>query len=161
MAAPALIMAAAGAQALGTIMQANSQAAMLESQSTAARYNAEVSRQQGTAALQVSTQQQLALRRQQNQQLGRQRAAAAQSGVGLGGSNADLLEQSETLAELDVLNLAYEGALKARGFALQSEMDEFQSRVYQSQVGPTKRAGYLSAIGSLAGGYSRSYGKGG
>lgn len=148
MAAPVLL-AASAASALGAIGQANSQAAMLQSQSAAAQYNARVAEQQAKQAVDVSVVQQLAQRRQARQVLGVQRAAIAQSGVGSGGSNRDVLERSETLAELDALNLAYEGTVKSRGYLAQRDIDEFQSRVYQGQVGPTRRAGYLSAIGSI------------
>lgn len=148
-AAPAIMIAASAASALGAIGQANSQAAMLQSQSATAQYNARIAEQQAKQAVDVSVVQQLAQRRQARQVLGNQRAAIAQSGVGAGGSNRDILERSETLAELDALNLAYEGTVKSRGYLAQRDIDEFQASVYQSQIGPTKRAGALSAIGSI------------
>lgn len=146
----ALMIGASLMQAFGAISSANSQAASLNSQAAASRYNAAVARQQGDQALQVSSAQQMQQRRDARQVIGRQRAFAAQSGTGAGGSNADLLEQSETLAELDVLNTAYEGSLKARGFATQADLDDFYARSYQSQAKSVKKAGIFNAAGSLA-----------
>lgn len=153
-AAPALLIGAAAFQALGAIQRAQSQVANLQSQAAASDYNAQVARVQSERTLQLSSLEQSRLRREQAQFLGRQRAAAAQSGVGLGGSNRDILERSETLAELDALNVAYEGAVRARGYTSQAELDEFQARTFRSQVGPTRRAGFLSAVG---GGLSAGY----
>jgi hypothetical protein len=145
-----LIIAATAAQAVGSIMQANSQSAALQSQAQASSYNAAVSRQQSEQALQVSSAQQLQLRREQRQQAGVRRAAAAQAGVGSGGSTADILEQSRTLEELDVLNLAYEGSLKARGYSTQAELDDFYASSFRQQAKSAKRVGLFNAAGSIA-----------
>lgn len=148
---PATMMIAATAlSAFGAVSQANSQAAGMDAQSHASSYNAAVSRQQADQALQVSSAQQMQQRREARQFLAKQRAGAAQAGVGMGGSAGDILEQSETLAELDALNLAYEGAVKARGFNTQADLDDFYSRAYKSQAKSTRRAGLLSAAGSIA-----------
>lgn len=147
-----MILAIAGAAsgALGAISSANSKAAALTAQSQAARYNAENARKQAEMALRTSTAQQIALRRQQRQMLGSQRAAVAQSGTGFSGSNADIMDRSETLAELDVLNLAYEGALKARGFNAQADLDEFEANVLASQAKQAKRSRNWIAITGMA-----------
>lgn len=148
-AAPAIMIAAGVAQGMGAIMSANSQAANLQSNAAASRYNANISAQQADNALRVSTAAQVDARRKANQALGVQRASIVQSGTGLGGTNKALAENSSNLAELDLLNIAYEGAVRSKGYLAQSDIDEFQSRVYESQVGNTRRAGYLSALGSV------------
>lgn len=145
-----LLIAGTAISAMGAIQSANSQAGAMNQQAGASRYNAEISRQQADQALSVSTAQQLQQRREARQLMGRQRAAAAQSGVGFGGSTSDMLERTETLSELDALNIAYEGALKAHGYSSQSDMEEFQARAYDAQAKTTKRAGMLSAIGTVA-----------
>lgn len=151
---PWIIGGATAFQALGSIHQANSQAAAYKTQAQASNYNAAVSRLQERQARQVSSAQQMQLRREQRQFFGRQRAMAAQSGVGEGGSNADLMEQSQTLAELDVLNIAYEGELRAKGYATQAELDDFYTNSYRSQAKNVKRAGRIKAVGDiLTGGY--------
>jgi len=144
--------------ALGAISQGNTAAANYDAQANANRYNAEVDRQQSQTALNESAAAQQAKQRQRRQMLGTQRAGAAQSGVGIGGSNADLLEQSQTLSELDVLNLAYEGTMRSRGLQTQATMDEYQGRVASGNVGTSLRAGYLGAGKSLLVGASTIFG---
>lgn len=155
--APALLAGAVGLQAIGAVSQANSNAAALGGQAQAADYNAAVSRQQAGQALSVSTANQIEQNRKARRVLGMQRAGAAQAGVGMGGSTGDLLERSETLAELDQLNLAYEGMLKARSFTTQAELDTFNASAYRAQAKSVKRAGILGAAGAVAlGGYEFS-----
>jgi len=144
-----LLIAATAIQAVGAISSANSQAAALTSQAQASDYNAAVSRQQAEQALQVSTAQQLQSRRESRQFLGRQRAAAVQATGGVKGSAGDILEQSETLAELDALNIAYEGSLRSKGYSTQADLDNFYSRAYSSQAKSTRRSGLFSAAGSV------------
>lgn len=145
-----LFVGATAFQALGSIQQGNAQAAAYDTQAQGARYNAAVAREQADLALKVSGAQQMQQRREARQFLGRQRAMAAQAGVGTGGSTADIMEQSEVLAELDALNLAYDGLLRARGFTTQADLDEFSASAYASQAKSAKRAGVLGAIGSIA-----------
>lgn len=56
------------------------------------------------------------VRRESAQTLGAQRAAIAESGTGLGGSNGLITAQDSALAELDALNTRYEGALAMRQY---------------------------------------------
>lgn len=154
-----LLIASTAVQAIGAISSGNSQSGAYQSQAAASRYNAQVSRDQAEQALGVSSSQQRQLRREARQLAGRQRAAAAQSGVGFGGSNADMLEKTETLSELDVLNVAYEGALRAHGYSTQAQLDEFNAVTYDRQAKGAKRAGYLGAASAIAtGGYLASGG---
>lgn len=147
--------------AIGAISQANTASANAKAQANAANYNAEVSRQQAESAQQVSTQQQLAHARQARQVLGAQRAGVAQSGTGFGGSNKDILEQSGTLAELDQLNIAYEGDLRARGFQSQAALDTYQAQVSNTNASRAKTAGYLGAGAALATGAKSIFSTGG
>ena len=141
-----------GMSAVGQMASAKSQAGALKGQAGVSEYNAAISRQNAKTALDVSSAQQLQQRRSARQQLARERAFGAQSGTGEGGTNADLLEQSETLAELDALNIAYEGEVRARGFLAQSDIDTYNAGLYRKQAKNVKRAGYLSTVGTLAGG---------
>lgn len=56
--------------------------------------------------------QEIDLRRQNNQLLGAQAAAIAESGTGFTGTNAMIQRQDAALAELDALNTRYQTALK-------------------------------------------------
>jgi hypothetical protein len=141
---------AAAVSAIGAISQAQTASANAKSQAQAADYNAQVSRNQAYSAMQESTSAQLAQRRRAGQVLGAQRAAAAQSGVGMGGSTGDVLEQSGALAELDALNLAYEGDLRAKGYMGQADLDAWNATQARRNAKSAMTSGYLSAAGSLA-----------
>lgn len=145
---------------MGAIQQGNASADNYNTQAGFSEYNAAVSRNQATAALAESTAAQAAQRRRARELLGEQRAGIAQSGTGFGGTNADLLEKSETLAELDALNLAYEGDTKAKGFESQAALDMASAAANRRNAGNAITSGYLSAGRSLLVG-SASYGKGG
>jgi hypothetical protein len=145
--------------AVGALSQANAASKNAKAQANVARYNAEVSRQQSQTALQVSAAQQEEQRRKNVQILGNQRAAAAQSGLGFGGSNADILDQSATLSELDRLNIAYEGEMRSRGFSTQSTLDTYQSGVYDRNAKDAKTAGLFGAATAIATGAASYYNK--
>lgn len=142
---------------MGAISQANTARQNAKAQQNAANYNAEVSRQQAQSALQVSTAQQLAQNRRARQIAGAGRAAVAQSGTGFGGSNQDVLDQSGTYAELDQLNLAYEGSMRARGWQSQAELDAYQGRVAGANAKRATAAGILGAGSAIAGGWSSMF----
>ena len=153
---PAMMMLGATiVQGIGQMQSAKAQAKALQGQGAMSDYNAEIMRINAQQALRASSSQQLMLRRTQRQELGRQRAIGAQSGTGEFGTNKEIIEQSEDLSELDAMNLAYEGMVRSKGFLAQSDIDRFNANLYRDQASATKRAGVLSTIGTLAGGYAK------
>jgi hypothetical protein len=144
--------------AVGAIQQSNAASASAKSQAQANDYNAQVARNQAQQSLQVSAAEQLMLSRRQRQQAGQSRAAVAQSGTGFGGSNADILEQSDTLAELDLLNLAYEGQMRSQGFQAEAGLQTFQAGAARSNAKNARTAGYLGAARAIGGGFTSLYG---
>jgi hypothetical protein len=146
---------------IGAISDANSKSDAYESQAAWNQYNATIDRQNADAALQQSASEQARQNRRARQVMGEQRAATAQSGTGFGGSNADILDQSATLAELDMLNIAYEGQMRARGHNIQAQGEEFSAGVNKANAKKAKNAGYMNAGRSLLTGFSSGYGKSG
>jgi hypothetical protein len=138
--------------AIGAIQQANSQSAAYKSQKQASDYNAAVLTQNAANERAAANQREEAQRREARMILGSQRAAFAQAGTGLGGSAADVMEQSSTDAELDALTLRYEGDMRARGMMAQAEGERFQGRVAGYNAKQAKTAGYMDAVGSILGG---------
>lgn len=63
----------------------------------------------------------ITFRRQTQQALARQQAAGAQSGIRSGGSLDDVYRQSAIDAELDALNLRYQGRLQASNLRTQAK----------------------------------------
>ena len=144
---------------IGAISDANSRSDAYENQAAWNNYNATIDRQNADAALQQSASEQGRQNRRARQILGEQRAASLQSGTGTGGSNADLLDQSATLAELDMLNIAYEGQMRARGHEIQAQGEDYSSRTNRSNARNARRAGIFSAGRSLLSGFSGGIGR--
>jgi hypothetical protein len=144
--------------AIGAIQAGNAQAASYQSQQQAANYNATIEAQNARVARQQANAREEAQRRQARQVLGEQRAALAQAGIGLSGSAADVYGQSAANAELDALNIRYEGELQARGLLAQSELTRYEGKVAGMNASSARRGGYLDAASSLLVGGSKAYG---
>lgn len=101
--------------------------------------NAERAGVERKVALDQSARDEEALRRENKQFFGRQRAAIAEAGLTGGGTTGMLVSQDEALAELDAMNLRYQGAVRGAGLL--------------SQAGASRAAGRASATnaGLLAG----------
>ena len=95
-----------------------------DGQATAAQrgFSAQVARENARAVGDQSAARETALRRETGQMLGAQRAAIAESGTGLGGSNGLIAAQDSALAELDALTERYEGRLKMTEYDRQAEL---------------------------------------
>lgn len=90
------------------------QAQQLRSRALAERYNALVLRQRADQVVSATNQREEMTRREQRYLIGQARAASGESG--LAGGSVDLsLDQSEFAAELDALNVRYEGSIEERG----------------------------------------------
>ena len=134
----ALIIAGTAMQAIGAIQQGNASQA-------AANRNAEMLDRNAGIEREQANQREESKRREARQVLGAQRAAFAQSGGGMGGSAADVMQQSSVNAELDALTLRYEGDLRARGMEAEAASERYAGKV-------AKRQGYMQAVGSILSG---------
>jgi hypothetical protein len=142
----ALIIAGTAVQAIGAIQQGNAAKAAADYNASMLDRNAEIERSQ-------ANQREEAKRREVRQVLGQQRAAFAQSGGGMEGSAADVMQQSAINAELDALTLRYEGDIRARGMESEARMERFAGKQAQ-------KAGYFKAAGSILSGAGAYYGAG-
>jgi len=147
-----MILLSTAMQAVGTLISGGAEARNQENAAAMADYNAQVSRNQATQALQVSTAEQIAQQRKTRQVMGMQRAATAESGLGFGGTNADLLERTGTLSELDQLNIAYSGAVRSQGFLAQADLDSFNASVARKNASAARTMSLFKAAGSVIGG---------
>lgn len=138
---PALLTTGTAVSAVGGIQQA-------QAAKGAAGYNAALLEQNAVAERQQAAAREEAKRRETSMILGKQAAAFAQSGGGLGGSAADVMRQSSINAELDALTLRYEGDLRARGMEANAAQERYAG-------GSAATAGYLGAAGSILSGAAR------
>lgn len=113
----------------------------------AAEYNAAVARQQAETTRAIYGEKEQQQRREAAFIVGKQRAAGAQAGLGLGGSFADVADQSGVMAELDALNIRYTGEMEAKGLLSKAGL--------YSMEGSTARSGsYLRAATTALSGYA-------
>lgn len=142
---------------IGAISQGNAQAAQYRAQAQAQEYNARISQQNATIASQQSNAREDRQRREARQVLGAQRASLVQNLGGLYGSAGDIAEQSARNAELDALNIRYEGELQRRGYLSQADLDNQQAQQARANASAAKRAGYVSAGAAALSGAAKGY----
>jgi hypothetical protein len=83
---------------------------------------------------------------------GKRRAAIAQSGTGFDGSNADVERQSQIFAELDALNIRYQGELENHGLLEQANQYDLAARGVVSLSNAEQMAGRINMAGTLLAG---------
>lgn len=131
-------------QAIGAIQQGTAA-------KNAGDFNAAILNQNAVTERQMAGEREEAQRRTARRVLGSQRAALAQSGIGLDGSAADVMQQSAANAELDALTTRYEGELRSRGMETQARLERYQGKA-------AKKASYFEAAGSILSGSGQAYG---
>lgn len=153
-----MMAASTAVAAYGAYQSGKATEASYEAQANADKYNAEIERQNAAAARQQAGAREEAQRRQARQFLGEKRAALSQAGIGLSGSAADVYAQSAANAELDALNIRYEGEMQGRGLMAQSELSTYQGKANRMNAASAKRAGYLDAATTALSGATNAYG---
>lgn len=139
-----LYVAAAVVAAVGAIAAGNAQKNAME-------YQAEVDEQNAKLAVRHAGRNEERQRMAARQFQGRQLAAIGESGTTLSGSAADIFRESLFSAEMDALNIRYEGELGRTSAVNSATAARYSGKTAQ-------RSGYLSAAGSLVGGYTKGYG---
>lgn len=114
----------------------------------AADANANTLRGEGAVAGMESNEAALTQVRKGNIEMGRETAAAAESGGGVQGSTGAVLHQNATNAELDALNVRYSGLLRRNSYDQQADLDVAQG----------KDAMMSAAIGGAGGVLRQAYG---
>lgn len=154
MGAAAIFAAAAVVSAYGKYSEGQAQEEAAKSQSQAAEYNATVSTQNAQIARNNSSIREELQRRKARSILAQQFAGTAQAGIDFSGTAADVFSQSETMAELDALNIRYEGDLQSRGLLAEAAGERYQSEAALVNGKNARTAANISAAGSLLQGAS-------
>lgn len=132
-----------------TLFGAIGQYNQYQAQSKANAYNAAIARQRSEQALSVVNQREESQRRFSRLRAGERIAAIGQSGTGTGGSNADVERQSEIMAELDALNIRYEGQVESTGLLNQASLEDYYSKANKSNARSALIKGAFGATGQL------------
>lgn len=144
---------AAVVTAIGAVAQGRQQQAAAQSEANMQDYNAKVSEIQARQAQAAASNQQDEQRKRARQQIGLQLASSAEAGAGL---NPDLLRASIFDMEADTQAIRYEGNLRAQGLNEQADINQSGAQFSRSQGDAAMSGAYLSAAGSLVGGYGQS-----
>lgn len=129
--------------AAGSVMEGNAASAEAGAEGDVAGINADLATSQAGQA-------EAAKRRSNRDFLARQRAAIAESGVGFNDTSTRLTQQSAIEAELDALNIRYEGVLRRQGFLAEQSMAKQRAKY-------ARRAGYMRAASMLVAGGAQQY----
>jgi hypothetical protein len=154
--------ASAAIGAVGAISSGQQQKTQFQAYAQANEYNALAQQQRAQTSRLVAGEREQMQRRESAFAIGKQRAAAAESGLGLGGSTGDLTSQSELFAEMDALNVRYQGELEASGLMSQANLEGWQAGVNRQSGSSAAALGYVGAAGQILssyGGYLASSGR--
>lgn len=132
-------------------MAAYGNIAMGKAQQKSHEYTAQQLDQAAAVENQQGNAREEAQRRQASQILGTQRAMTAQGGTGMGGSAADVMQQSAINAELDSLMIRYESNIKSKGMKEAAVGERYAGAV-------AKTSGNYGAVSSILSGAGMAYG---
>lgn len=149
MAAAPFYLAAMAITAYGKYQEGQAQEEAAKSQSQAAEYNATVSTQNAQIARNNASIREEVQNRKSRSILAQQFAGTAQAGIGFSGTAVDVFSQSETMAELDALNIRYEGDLQSRGLLAEAAGERYQSQAALVNGKNASSAANISAAGTL------------
>lgn len=140
--------------AVGALVEGRQQANDLRNRAELEQYQADIAKTNMEVSGRQYSAREEALRRQARQALGAQRAAIAESGTGFGGSNQALIGQSTANAELDALNIRYQGALERAGFKGEISMREYNKSALRGAAKQAMRMRWFNAASAFFGGQS-------
>jgi len=146
---PIMMFASAALTAVGQIQKSQAVAASERSQAAGLDFQTKILRDNAAAVMRESGARQDALARRQGLQIGRQGAAAGQSGfLASEGTLGSVLTQSAVEAELNLLNENYSGQMAARGLENQARLNNYESARLRANARAARTSGYLAAAGT-------------
>lgn len=146
------------AQVASAVLAGGAAYSSAQNQAEAAKFNAGMGESNAQLASMQAGAAEDAQRRKSALVLGEQRAAFAGSGVDPNSGTGLLVqEQSASNAELDALNIRYEGLLRGRGLLAQSQLDTRQASIYGQNANLALANTALSGTGAYLGGKGNYY----
>jgi hypothetical protein len=147
--------------AYSTAQQGKTENKRLEGAARADLYNAQVARERADVEKQAYNQREEQIRREGRTALGKIRAGLAQSGAGYGtGTALDVERESMINAELDALNIRYEGELRSKALLQEAGLYEISAAENIEAGQQARKAGYIGAAGKVLSGLGYMYGRG-
>lgn len=150
--------AAAAFAFAGEMIQGRQQANEARQEGEVQGYHATIAEQNAAVAGQQSSAEQERVRRESRQVLGEQRAAIGESGTSFTGSNIDLIRQSTAMAELDAMNIQYQGEVERTGFLNERDMRLWNKHAQRQKARTIMRQRWIKAFGAAASAYGGAKG---
>jgi hypothetical protein len=132
----------------------------LLAQAEAEQYNAALALQRAEQTGKAYGQREDQVRREARSAAGARRAAAAQSGLGTTGSMADVERQSQVAAELDALNVRYQGQLESRALTEEAKQAQYRAEMNRFGANAARRSTNLNTLGKVLSGVANTYSSG-
>lgn len=137
--------------AAGELIKGRQQRNQIDVQRDIEQFNIKAQEQNASLVAQQAGAREEQQRRESRYLLGAQRAAIGQSGVGFGGSSADIMRQSSAAAELDALNIRYAGDIERLGILNDITMRKFNDKVLKKQGKQAMRLRWFNAASAFFG----------
>lgn len=144
-------MAGGAFNAVGALIQGRQQRNEIDRQRDIEQFNIRVGEQNAALAGQQASAREEEVRRRARRALGQQRAAIGQSGTGFSGSNAAIVAESSTNAELDALNVRYAGQMERMGILNDVTMRKYNDAVLRKQGKQAMRLRWFNAAAGFFG----------
>lgn len=143
--------AVAGASIYGNQMEAEGKRREANAQANAMSYNAILSEQNAVLAKFQSAEEERRARIMARKQLGDMRASYGASGVTTAGSPTDVLFESAANAELDAMNIKYEGDMAAIRYQADAKLSRMNAKAVRAGADVSATATTIRSIGNLSG----------
>lgn len=127
----------------------------------AAKYNAKVAEQNAKQAGEQASFDAEQIRRQRMILTGRQRAAAASSGLFLSGSFTDVIADSAVQGELEAMSRIYEGQVESWNYRAQAELEKSAGKNAATSARLQAYGTIISSLGIAASSFTPMRGAGG
>lgn len=157
---PLLLAGAALLRGLGSLNQSNAEQAQWKGRERAQRFNAAVLRSQAATTSDAYSAREDQQRRAARLALGASDAWLGASGTGTGGSNADVSAQNAVMAELDALNVRYEGQLRRHDLLMEAAGQDIGAESSHTQANYVSKGKALGFVGAMLGPLSAGLGYG-
>lgn len=128
----------------GRVVSAYGKREAAQAEANVSEYNAEIAERNAELALISAAEKERRQRVIARKTLGSIRANYGASGVTMGGSAADVMAASAAEAEMDALNIKYQGELDAMEFRERARIERYKAK-------QTRKAGDIAAAADLLG----------
>lgn len=158
-AALALIISAV-ATGVGTFMSVQGQRTAADQANATAKYNADVQRQQAAQEMEVAKENARRKQRENSRILARQRAMVARQGLAMEGTPLEILGETATTLQRDILDLGYQAQQRVRSLQVSANMGLWEGKNQANAIKTQSLTTGLKGVATMASGFLDSnYGK--